>query len=125
MPGLRATPAAVEAAAALGGDLRSHRSRPLTPELVHAADLIITMGRAHSAGVLAIAPSATGRLAQLDPAGDIEDPIGGDLSLYLDLAKQFKTLVARRFEETLFNDLGGTGHASRDAKPGEVAESDS
>lgn len=101
MPGLRATPQAIEAIAELGGDLSSHRSRLLTTELVHASDFIITMGKAHAQAVLAQSPAAAGRVLMLDPSGDVEDPIGGDLSLYRSVASRFETLVADRLAETV------------------------
>lgn len=102
MPGLRATPQAVEAMAAIGAELSSHRSRQLTPELIHAADFIFTMGRAHTQAVLAMAPSAASRVIPINPEGDVDDPIGGDLSLYQEVASSFQRLIQDRFEQTLF-----------------------
>lgn len=99
MPGLRATPQAVEAVRPLGVDLSRHRSRTLTPELIQNADLILTMGRGHAAAVTALLPSAAARTATLDPEGDIEDPIGGDQRLYSDLAEHLGRLIDRRLSE--------------------------
>lgn len=99
MPGARATPQAVEAVKALGADLSRHRSQPLSVELIHQADAIFTMGRGHAAAVMALVPSAVDRVATLDPTGDVDDPIGGDLSLYQDLAGQLKTLIEQRLKE--------------------------
>ena len=99
MPGARATPQAVEALKDLGSDLSQHRSRPLTVELIHQADVIFTMGRSHAAAVQALVPSASEKVATLDPAGDIDDPIGGDAALYRDLAGQLQTLIERRLQE--------------------------
>lgn len=98
-PGARATPAGVDAVKDLGGDLTSHRSRQLTPELIHQADLIFTMGRAHAMAVLQMAPSAKQKVATLDPSGDIEDPIGGDAALYRGLAGELQKLIERRLKE--------------------------
>lgn len=102
MPGLRATPQAVDAVGGMGGDLTSHRSKQLTPELIHAADFIFTMGRSHTQAVLAMAPSAASRIIPINPEGDVEDPIGGDLSLYQEVASSFQRLLKDRFEQTLF-----------------------
>lgn len=102
MPGLRATPQAVDAVAELGADLKDHRSRQLTPELIHAADFIFTMGRSHLQAVLAMAPSAASRVTPIRPDGDVEDPIGGDLSLYREVAGTFQRLIEERFEQTVF-----------------------
>jgi tRNA threonylcarbamoyl adenosine modification protein (Sua5/YciO/YrdC/YwlC family) len=99
MPGARATPQAVEALRDLGADLSHHRSRPLTVELIHQADMIFTMGRSHAAAVQALVPSATDKVATLDPTGDIEDPIGGDAALYKSLAGQLQTLIEKRLQE--------------------------
>ena len=99
MPGSRATPQAVDAVRELGGDLTRHRSRPLTVELIHQADAIFTMGRAHAAAVQALVPSAADKTFLLDPAGDIDDPIGGDLSLYQQLATQLKGFITKRLQE--------------------------
>ncbi len=99
IPGARATPQAVEAIKAMGADLTRHRSRPLTVELIHQADVIYTMSRAHAAAVIALVPSAADKTVTLDPGGDIEDPIGGDLALYQELAGQIRTLIEKRLEE--------------------------
>jgi protein-tyrosine phosphatase len=99
MPGARATPQAVEALKDLGADLSHHRSKPLTVELIHQADVIFTMGRSHAQAVTALVPSAAEKVATLDPAGDIDDPIGGDVRLYQTLAGQLRNLIQKRIEE--------------------------
>lgn len=99
MPGSRATPQAVEAVRDLGADLSHHRSRPLTVELIHQADVIFTMGRSHAMAVAALVPSASDKVATLDPRGDIDDPIGSDVTVYQDLAGQLRTLIERRLQE--------------------------
>jgi protein-tyrosine phosphatase len=93
MPGARATPQGIEALADLEIDLTRHRSRPLSVELIHQADRIFTMGRSHAAAVVALVPSAAERTATLDPDGDIEDPIGGDVALYQALARRLDELI--------------------------------
>jgi protein-tyrosine phosphatase len=99
MPGSPATPAAVVAVREQGADLSRHRSRPLTVELIHQADMIFTMGRAHARAVTTLVPSAAEKVATLDPQGDIEDPIGGDSSLYQQLAGELRTLIEKRLQE--------------------------
>jgi L-threonylcarbamoyladenylate synthase len=99
LPGARATPAGAEAVKAFGGDLSGHRSRPLSVELIHQADHIFTMGRAHAGAVLALVPSARDKTTMLDPTGDIEDPIGGDQALYTKLAEYLQTVIGRRLDE--------------------------
>lgn len=101
LPGARATPQAVAAVKEFGADLSHHRSRPLTVELIHQADMIYTMSRNHAYQVAALVPSASQKVAMLDPAGDIDDPIGGELSLYQGLAGQMHQLIEARLRETL------------------------
>jgi protein-tyrosine phosphatase len=101
MPGARATPQAVEALKAAGIDLSKHRSKPLSVELIHQADAIFTMSRAHSQSVLALVPSAAEKVKTLDPDKDVEDPIGGDLSLYQGLTVALKALIEKRLEESV------------------------
>jgi len=95
MPGARATPQAVDAVRELGADLSRHRSRPLSVELIHAADHIFTMGRSHAAAVTALVPSARDKTTPLNPEADIEDPIGGDAALYLSLARTLEELIEK------------------------------
>lgn len=99
MPGSRATPQAVQAVKELGADLTHHRSRPLTVELIHQADMIFTMSRNHAHQVMALVPSAMEKVATLDPAGDIDDPIGSDVQIYQELAGQLRTLIEKRLAE--------------------------
>lgn len=99
--GARATPQAVEAVATMNADLTSHRSRPLSVELIHSADRIYTMGRSHRAAVLSMVPSAAEKTVLLDPSGaDIEDPIGSNVTVYKSLAADLEKLITRRFEES-------------------------
>lgn len=100
MGGGRATPQAVQAASDLGADLSRHRSRPLTVELIQQADRIYTMGRSHRAAVLSLVPSAAEKTQTLDPAGDIEDPIGSDVTVYRSLAHDLDRLIRARLAET-------------------------
>jgi protein-tyrosine phosphatase len=104
MPGSRATPAGVEALRQMGLDLTRHRSRPLSVELIHQADVIFTMGRAHVQAVTALVPSAAEKTMTLDPEGDIDDPIGGELALYQNLAVQLRKLIEKRLEEKVLKE---------------------
>ena len=99
MPGTRATPQAVEAVKPLGADLSRHRSQPLSVELIHQADVIFTMGRNHADAVTALVPSAIEKTHTLDPSGDIDDPIGGDIALYQELAVHLQGLIEKRLSE--------------------------
>ena len=86
--GQPATEASVEVAAADGIDLRSHRSRRVSPQIVRAADLILVMERAHLASVLALGadPERTHVLSEWpepgDPALPVSDPFGASREAY-------------------------------------------
>jgi protein-tyrosine phosphatase len=99
MPGAKAAAPAIEALKPMGADLSRHRSRPLSVELIHQADVIYTMGRSHAQAVIALVPSAAEKVVMLDPDREIDDPIGGDLSLYQSLVGQLQTLIEHRLEE--------------------------
>jgi protein-tyrosine-phosphatase len=77
----------VEVAERHGLDLSRHRSRLLTRELLHDADLIVTMGVRHRETVEEIDPDSvesTFLLTNFSDVhnGDIPDPIGNDLAVY-------------------------------------------
>jgi protein-tyrosine phosphatase len=99
MPGARAAGPAMEAVRELGADLSHHRSRPLTVELVHQADMIYAMSGNHAAAITGLVPSAADKVATLDPDGDIDDPIGGSLPLYQGLAVHLQALIEKRLQE--------------------------
>jgi protein-tyrosine phosphatase len=106
LPGSRATPQAVEALRDLGADLSRHRSRALSVELIHQADVIYTMGRSHAVAVMSLVPSAADKVATLSPAGEIDDPIGSDVGVYRELAGELQVLIENRLsEKTLENVL--------------------
>jgi L-threonylcarbamoyladenylate synthase len=97
--GMPASPEAVEAVAAMGGDLSGHRSRPLTPEMVADAEAIFVMTGAHGAQAASLVPGADAKIRPLDPDGDIPDPIGGPRAVYRQAAERIRAAVEKRFEE--------------------------
>lgn len=59
--GVPASEGAVRALRGRGVDLATHRSRPLTAELVGGADLVVGMAREHVREAVVLDPSAMGR----------------------------------------------------------------
>lgn len=100
-PGSKATPEAADAVAAMGADLSKHRSRLLMPELINQADHIFTMTQNHRQAVIAHVPAAAAKTTPLDPTKDVEDPIGGDGSLYRELADDLAKLISQRLDQVL------------------------
>lgn len=86
-----------------GIDGSSHRSQPVTPELVARCERIYCMTREHRELVLEVAPAAADRVSLLDEAG-VSDPMGGSAAEYARCAEQIDQAVARRVEEFVDED---------------------
>jgi tRNA threonylcarbamoyl adenosine modification protein (Sua5/YciO/YrdC/YwlC family) len=100
-----ATPETVDAARARGRNLRGHRSRPLTPKDLDAADRIFVMEREQKALLLEFAPEAAGKVDLLDPAGqDIPDPFGRGPEAYARAAERIAAAVEVRAEDEARRD---------------------
>jgi tRNA threonylcarbamoyl adenosine modification protein (Sua5/YciO/YrdC/YwlC family) len=97
--GSPAAPEAVEALSKFNIDISGHRSRPLTPELIHEADVIYCMARSHRQFILELFPSATDKTLLLDPGGDVEDPIGANITTYQRCAELIRRQLAQRLKE--------------------------
>lgn len=98
--GAPATPEAVAAVAALGGELAEHRSTALSPAMIREADHVYGLTAAHVRTILAMEPSAEGKVEILDPGhADIPDPIGGPQSLYDQTAATLRDLIGMRLRE--------------------------
>jgi L-threonylcarbamoyladenylate synthase len=87
-PGTPATPEAVQAAKAHGVDITSHESRVVTSELIRDTDVVFCMTQAHVAQLLARCPEAAGKVQLIDPDGDIPDPLGASVEIYIETARR-------------------------------------
>ncbi len=85
-------------------DASSHRSQPLTVELVHRADRIYVMSEEHLRAVTDLVPSSRGRVALLDPSGSVSDPFGGSAERYRACADQIERAVRTRVQEFVDED---------------------
>ncbi len=101
---------AIEAVREYGADLSAHRSRPLTQQLISQATVIFVMAQNHADAVLAADPSASDKVMLLDSHGDIEDPIGGELALYKNLARKIKGVIENRLAD---RSLLGAGEVKK------------
>lgn len=97
--GLPASPEAVEVIAEMGGDLRSHRSRRLTREIIEKADAVLAMTESHLIRAKDLAPDCEGRMSLVDPSGEVPDPIGGPVVVYRETAERLREVIGQRFEE--------------------------
>ncbi len=81
-----------------GIDLSAHRARLLTPEIVDASDLILTMGPAHVERVGDLGGGARTHLVTTFATSGrddtpVSDPYGGDLNVYRETYVELHTLV--------------------------------
>lgn len=78
-------------------------STPLNAEMVKKADLVLCMTASHQQAIFLMLDKEADRekILILDPAGDIEDPIGLGLPAYDDLAQRLLTLIPKRLKEVL------------------------
>lgn len=97
--GSPASDQAIEAMAAAGIDLSSHRSNALSADLVQDADVIYTMTDRHRQAVLMHSPNASEKTHRLDPESDIIDPFGAPLPVYTQTAEMIREALTRRIAE--------------------------
>lgn len=103
--GMPASVGAQSAVMLFGGDLSDHRAAELYPDLIEEADLVLCMGKGHLAAVQRMAPGAAKdkayTLAQyaFGQDRDIQDPFGGDDSVYQDCLAQIGEAVRAVLEK--------------------------
>ena len=98
-PGQRMSPAAVKALRELDVPARSHASRELTPRMCTESSAIYCLTEEHRSAVVELAPEVAGRVALLDPDGDVPEPIRGSAESYVDCARRIQGLVRARLAE--------------------------
>lgn len=118
LPNAPATAEAVEALGEEGIDLRGHRARLLTREMVDQADLVLTMTGGHKRYVQEIAPESRDKVFTLaEYAGigaDLPDPLGQPLAVYRRYAGELRWLLVHALRRLLGErGGGGKGNAGR------------
>ena len=107
------SPPTVEAMAALAaiGIEYEGSSKPLTAEMIRNADLVLCMTSRHVGTARSLAPTAhENQIMRLDPAGNIEDPIGMAQGGYDSLADRLMQIIPQRLKELLGDeDRAGNG----------------
>ncbi|HEU5240273.1 MAG TPA: hypothetical protein VFU37_24270, partial [Pyrinomonadaceae bacterium] len=83
----------------LGIEPNGHRAQQLTPALASQSEKIFCMTESQRKAVATLAPAVAERTLCLDPGGDIEDPIGEGMEVYVRCAKRMQGLVKMRFDE--------------------------
>ncbi len=101
---------AVEAMQELDIELNGHLSKPLTAELVDAADLIVPMTAAHRFHILQDFPEVGNKVCLIKSFGttkvpaDISDPFGGSLEIY----KKTRNEIDQALSDLILFLLAGT-----------------
>ena len=90
---------AVEVVAEWGADLGGHRSRPVNPPLLAAADAVVAMTAGHAAILEDRYPGVGPPPRLLCDADDLPDPIGGDAQVYRDCARTIHEHLERLVTE--------------------------
>jgi protein-tyrosine-phosphatase len=98
-PGAPATTQAVDVAGEHGLDLSAHVARPLTPDLIDWADLMLAMGTSHLAALAALGATERAELITSFLEGEaadrgVSDPFGGDHESYRETFLQLREAVA-------------------------------
>ncbi|UCG46062.1 MAG: threonylcarbamoyl-AMP synthase [Phycisphaerales bacterium] len=97
--GLPPSAGALAACAAKGIDIRAHKSRALSKQVIDGSDLIFTMDRAHRRSVLGLCPEAASKCELLAGSEDIGDPMGQPRAVYDNCADIIETAVQKRIGE--------------------------
>jgi protein-tyrosine-phosphatase len=95
-PGDEPPPDALAVATELGLDLSSHRARPLTPELLDGAEIVVGMTAAH---VGELEKRGAHGKARMLGAADVPDPIDRGREAYRRTYLQIETDVRALLEE--------------------------
>ncbi|MBA4189673.1 MAG: hypothetical protein C0467_16940 [Planctomycetaceae bacterium] len=89
----------VTVAGEFGASLENHESRGVNPELLAAADDVITMTRAHAQALAARYPGVGPTPRTLCGEGDLDDPIGAGIGVYRACARTIVTHLERLLPE--------------------------
>lgn len=103
--GLAMTSESARALEEMGIEPGRHSSRPLTRDMLLGADYVFAMTRQHQKTIEMMSGSLA-KVALLDPGGaEIEDPIGGPLKQYREMAKAVRRAIERRLAEIEEGDM--------------------
>lgn len=99
LSGSLASAEAVAACAAKGVDIKAHKSRALTAQLIEESDFIFVMTRMHCEDVIALKPEAADKCVLLAGNKEIPDPIGQPQRAFDDCAGLIEEAVKERISE--------------------------
>jgi protein-tyrosine-phosphatase len=97
-PGTPLSGHAESALSTLGISEFRHASVSLTAEMIAAADVVYCMTESQRLAVLELCPDAREKIHRLQPDGDIPDPSGASLDVFVDVARRLDRAVRQRLE---------------------------
>lgn len=100
MPGDTASENAIKVMSERGIDISTHRSRPLSYEIIENADYIICLAKSHYNAVFPYAKSKTVLLGS-----GISDPFMGDIDVYSHCADEIETAIDDLLSSDLFYSM--------------------
>jgi protein-tyrosine phosphatase len=92
---------AIAACAAKGIDIRHHRNRTLSQELIEENDLIFAMSRMHCERVISLSREAANKCFLLAEDEDIPDPIGQGQQVFNNCADLIEKAIKKRIGELI------------------------
>ena len=99
--GFPASPEAVKACAVEGIDIRAHRNKGLSRQLITESDFIFAMERLHAERIVSLEPNAAEKCLLLAGPKGIPDPIGHPQEYYYSCARTIVAAVRRRLDELI------------------------
>ncbi len=93
--GSPASPEAIAACAAKGIDIKAHKSRVLSRQLVEECDFIFAMGQMHCERIIALSAEAVNKCVLLAENKEIPDPIGQPQAVYNKCAELIEEAVKK------------------------------
>ena len=99
MAGCPASTEAIAACSAKGIDIKAHKSRKLSEQLIEESDFIFAMCRMHLERVAALSSEAVSKCALLAGNEEIADPIGQPQQVYNNCADLIEEAVKIRIDE--------------------------
>jgi L-threonylcarbamoyladenylate synthase len=97
--GFLASAEAVAACAAKGVDIKAHRNKGLSKELIKESDFIFAMERMHQERIIALSPEAANKCFLLAGNIGISDPIGHPQDFFDSCSDMIETAVKQRISE--------------------------
>lgn len=99
MSGASASREAIAACGAKGIDIKAHKSRAISRQLIQESDYIFAMERMHCESIINLCPEAESKCVLLSGNQDIADPIGQGQEFFNDCLELIEKSVKKRIDE--------------------------